>query len=540
LVGHGDSTKTTILDAIEYVLNPFWSIAVEDTDFHLIETENPIIIEVSISDVPKALLSEEKFGLFTRGWNLSNGINDEPIDGDELILTIRLKVTDSLDPEWTVINERDDEGKRISHRDRQVIHLSRLGIYSHRHFSWSKGSSLTRLTETTDEASSILLKAARQIRSAADFSELIDFSNVATQTQTEATKLGVKPKSSYAPGMDGGFSITGPGSISIFDGKIPIRLSGLGTKRLITLAIQLQCIQKNSLLLIDELETGLEPHRLRHLIRHLIKNCDAEDGTKGQVFFTTHSSIAIAEIGAEKLWVVRSDNGVTTCTQVPDTLIGTVRALPESLLAKRIIVCEGKTEIGLVWSLEKNCIENHKDPFTYKGVVAAYGEGDNSTRRALALSQLGYETCAFLDSDKLEELSPSVAELQAAGIKVFHWQGAYSSEERLMLDLPEDVLAKVWAYGIEIFNNDTIHNFACSYSQVPKDSFELTLASMKTAFIDPVKVRTTIGKVSKKMEWFKRIDRGMELGEIIFKSLHLYSQSPFGKTISELESWIYG
>jgi hypothetical protein len=108
-----------------------------------------------------------------------------------------------------------------------------------------------------------------------------------------------------------------------------------------------------------------------------------------------------------------------------------------------------------------------------------------------------------------------------------------------MLDLPEEALDKVWAYGIEKFNNETIHNLVSSYSQIPKDRFELTLASMNTALREQGKVRTTIGKVSKKMEWFKRIDRGMELGEIVFKDFHLYSQTPFGVTISELESWIY-
>jgi predicted ATP-binding protein involved in virulence len=41
LVGPGDSTKTTILDAISYALSPRWSLPIHDGDFHNGDTSHP-------------------------------------------------------------------------------------------------------------------------------------------------------------------------------------------------------------------------------------------------------------------------------------------------------------------------------------------------------------------------------------------------------------------------------------------------------------------------------------------------------------------
>lgn len=68
LVGPGDSTKTTILDAVEWALSPRWSLPVADTDFYRVTSEEPIVIEATVGELPPALLSDQKFGLEQRGW----------------------------------------------------------------------------------------------------------------------------------------------------------------------------------------------------------------------------------------------------------------------------------------------------------------------------------------------------------------------------------------------------------------------------------------------------------------------------------------
>ena len=72
LIGAGDSTKTTILDAIEWSLSPRWSLPVSDADFHGAITDESIVVEATVGQVPGALLSDQKYGLDQRGWGLTD------------------------------------------------------------------------------------------------------------------------------------------------------------------------------------------------------------------------------------------------------------------------------------------------------------------------------------------------------------------------------------------------------------------------------------------------------------------------------------
>ena len=55
LVGPGDSTKTTILDAIELALAPRWPVQFSDVDFYECESkpDDPIEIEVTVGELPE-------------------------------------------------------------------------------------------------------------------------------------------------------------------------------------------------------------------------------------------------------------------------------------------------------------------------------------------------------------------------------------------------------------------------------------------------------------------------------------------------------
>src|SRR3990172_9680061 len=86
LIGPCDSNKTTILDAIEYCLYPSWNLAIDDSDFYMTDIRNEILIKVTISGLPQELLTDQKFGLFIRGWSNETGISDEPKPGNEIVL----------------------------------------------------------------------------------------------------------------------------------------------------------------------------------------------------------------------------------------------------------------------------------------------------------------------------------------------------------------------------------------------------------------------------------------------------------------------
>jgi hypothetical protein len=103
LIGPGDSTKSTVLEAVELVLTPRRNVSFDDADFYNADTGNPIVIEITVGEPPKDLLSFDRFGYLVRGWGGSSGIRDEPQDGDDPLLTIRLRADESLEPRWSVV-----------------------------------------------------------------------------------------------------------------------------------------------------------------------------------------------------------------------------------------------------------------------------------------------------------------------------------------------------------------------------------------------------------------------------------------------------
>ena len=62
LIGPGDSTKTTILDAIELALAPRWNVPFSDADFYRADITVPINIQVTLGQLADDLLSEDRCG----------------------------------------------------------------------------------------------------------------------------------------------------------------------------------------------------------------------------------------------------------------------------------------------------------------------------------------------------------------------------------------------------------------------------------------------------------------------------------------------
>ena len=69
LIGPGDSTKTTILDAIELCLNPRANFNGEDTDFYNHDYSVAVTVTLTLVDLPSEFYNDARYGLHLRGWN---------------------------------------------------------------------------------------------------------------------------------------------------------------------------------------------------------------------------------------------------------------------------------------------------------------------------------------------------------------------------------------------------------------------------------------------------------------------------------------
>ncbi|WP_352572666.1 MULTISPECIES: TOPRIM nucleotidyl transferase/hydrolase domain-containing protein [unclassified Mesorhizobium] len=118
-----------------------------------------------------------------------------------------------------------------------------------------------------------------------------------------------------------------------------------------------------------------------------------------QVFLTTHSQVAVVELSADQLHVVRrrDDTHEVLLASSAGDVQGTIRAEPQAMLAGTILVCEGATEVGLIRGIDQ--FYDGNIPIAAHGAALVDGKGTNTFTQALALQALGYRTAVLRDSD---------------------------------------------------------------------------------------------------------------------------------------------
>lgn len=535
LVGPGDSTKTTILDAIELVLLPRWNPIFDDTDFYKCVVNNPIEIICTVGNVPEELINIEKFGAYLRGWNTSGLINDEPMDGDEIVITIKLTVDEHLEPLWHIITDRHEEGKEIHQKDRERLGMSRIGSNVEKHLSWGVGSTLRRITKKTNKPSSELVKVSRMARATVKLDNIEEFISTSDIAKNAVALFGVKPKDGYAAHLDPKGITTGIGSIVIADGNIPIRSMGLGSRRLFALAIQSHIVPDGAIYLIDEVESGLEPHRIRHLLRTFISLIKKDGLTNGQVIMTSHSSVVIAELEAQCLCVVRSKEGTTIVKSISKDLQSTVRSISDSFLARKVLITEGRTEYGMTRSLDIYWQRKGKDSFAFAGLISVDGVGHSAPKKALDLAELGYDAALFIDSDKLTEIVPSIKELKDKGVKIFHWAGEVATEEEVFNCLPWEGVEKLLQLACSIKGESSIYDSICNV--LGGNRVDIA-PNLRDHYSEDV-LRKVIGKKAKSQGWFKSIGNGESFGNIVVTYLDKIPKSSLSKVIEGIQTWAH-
>jgi len=395
LVGPGDSTKTTLLDVLALVLSSKWNVQFTDADFYRCNIAEPILLQVVIGDLPGRMLHEEAHGFDLSGIRPSGELVHDPEEGTEPCVIVQLKVTETLEPVWSVVRPGEaEDGVTITARAREEFGLFRVDDRVDAHLRWGRGSALTRLTAHGTGAGAAVTAAHRAARTAVFDAPRSALHEAADDVTAVAGIIGSSAFTKLQPGLDP-TSSSSTSALLLHDEEVPLTGSGLGTRRLTSLAIQEKAIADGAIVLVDEVEHGLEPHRLHSLLRHLKRRTD---GGVGQVIMTTHAPLAVEALRAADISVVRCVAGTTTVREVPgalDDVQGTLRAGPSTVLASRATVCEGKTEMGITRRLIQHW--DHERASLGKPSHAAYGvcqtDGQGSTNaptRARVLQELGY------------------------------------------------------------------------------------------------------------------------------------------------------
>jgi energy-coupling factor transporter ATP-binding protein EcfA2 len=527
LLGPGDGTKSTILTAIELVLSPAWSVGIDETDCFDLTTANPITITATIANPPAEWQREDAFGMLMRGWHPTDGIHDEPQAGDTPALTVRFTVADDCEPHWHIIADREPTEKTISAKQRSLCNTARIDTVD-RQLTWSTGSLLTKATADHDEAATTFTRAAKAAREAFRAADHPQLSATAAQLQTTARQYGVRPRGAFTAALDSKAMHLRAGCLTLHDTVVPSRLFGLGTRRILAIALQEVVMTTPGIALIDEFEHGLEPHRIRRLLRKL------QTFTAIQTFMTTHSPVCVHELTPTTLCIVRSKDHVTTVLTITDEdLRKTIRAVPESLLARRLLLCEGPTEVGII-----RAIDDHwgttSEPLASRGAIPLDGEGSNAPKRARELKTLGYDVMIFADSDG--SIATEAAALRQAGIEVTMWAGSVCTEQQLFNDLPWQGVKELLSIVLQNRDEQSIRNQIIA-KQLPGITLDLTRPIMD--WTEAPALREVLGRTAGSAGWYKQLHLGEAVGKVLATHLATINTTNTGTVVETLRVWLH-
>lgn len=559
IIGAGDSGKTTILDALTVLFHPNWMVNLSDNDFYQGDPAiNPIRITATVAHPPPDLTTDKTFFAYLRGIDgASLRIVDEP-DDHIPALTCELTVGSDFEPHWRIICDRHPEGTPLSATNRMKFGVRRIDASDH-HLKWVRNSALHQLSEDSDGRSTdtVLREVSRGARAAAR-ETLSPFSSTLDAISTEARTLrAASDRSTFSAELDADLTALTRGSISLHLDDRPVSRTGLGSRRLVTIGVQNLAEAGAHVLLIDELEAGLEPHRTRHLIRYLQRtNCR-------QVLLTTHSPVVVRELSASQLRIARRTTdpapsqttlgkldgaeqpakpsapetigGIVSLVTPPEATQGTIRAHAEGFLSPRVLICEGATEVGFIRAL-CNELEND-EPARMSLIATVDANGDPQfIKPAKHFRQLGYTVGVFCDDDTGTDLT----ELQDEGITILRTARGLDLEQQVLRYLTFQGIRTVIAYAIEEKEldgktpasvQDTLIN-----NGVPR-SIAQALVTGEDLSDPPQDLPQMISIAAGKGGWFKRINRGEDMATLVLDPALTVMTPELKNYLDDLRDW---
>lgn len=551
LIGPGDGCKSTILDAIELAIGSRQNAVFTDADFHRCNVKDPIVIDVTLGDLDADLLNLESYGHFFRGWDTITGAyHNETSALLETVLTVRLAVHDDLEPQWALFSEgasAEGRERNLQWKHRQKIAPTRLGTVASHHMAMGQRSVLGKISEDRTQASRALANASRQARQAFAEEGCLGVEDVLAISTRIANNMGISIDTLYALLDVRGATFSG-GAIALHDeDQVPLRNLGSGSMRLLVAGLQ-KSVGKSSISIIDEIEFGLEPYRIIRLLDTLgAKNNDLSQ----QVFLTSHSPIVLRELSSVQLHAVRAHrtltdaivvNGVETAPAQKTTTnkvypLGaseqaqkTLRACAEAFLTPSVVVCEGKTEIGVIRGLDLyGQSQNHRSILAH-GCHWTDGGGSSMIERTKIIARMGHRTALFMDSD-VPYSAETYAELDALGVAVFRWDEGLSTEAAIFISAPIEQVSRLLDIACEWKSAGSVDDKIRHLSDG-----RYTLAYCRANFAEDMRV--ILGQGAGDGKWFKDIEPAERVLRDILAPQWAQTGAQFTKPLDDLWGWI--
>ncbi|EPX76407.1 ATP-dependent nuclease [Salipiger mucosus] len=501
LVGPGDSGKSTIIDALDWCLGARRTLPVSDADFFALDVDDPIVVECVLGDLDDGLKNLDAYGAFLRGLTDEGDLEDEPGNGLETVLVLRLQIENDLAGQWQLVSPRAEDlgqARGLSWSDRVSVAPTRIGTFANQHLGWQRGSILNLLANERADASAQLAEAGRQARKSFGDSAGEQLAETLGIVDEAADELGVGVGEEARAMLDAHSLNFSGGTIALHDGNgVPLRKLGMGSSRLLIAGLQRRIAERSSIALVDEVEIGLEPHRISKFLTALGSK-QAEPPM--QVFMSTHSPVVLRELKSPQLGLVRAgQNHSVMPAGHTDDVQATLRSAPEGFLGLHVLICEGATEVGLLRGLDLYLSDCNRPTFQAAGGVVVDGGGVSRVyRKALPFSELLYHAAVLRDDDVQPDAADEQRFEDRAGT-VFKWTVGWAFEEELFDCLSDDGIENMWEFLIGVRREEKLVEHLRNVKNGSVD--------IDTLLSDPDDDdRALLAKAAKKGSWLKRID----------------------------------
>lgn len=367
VVGAADGGKSTVLEAIVLLFSPAPNYGLSEFDYHGRNLDAGFSIQAVLSFSDVGIMRDEGFPAPPmQGW-LNNKLTDLPDEaGAEPVLVCRLTGTADQESRYEILGAGGEIRAPFSRAMRRRIGLARLGVADRgdRDIRLVQGGALDRYLQGQDVRQTVLQAVMKTpLHEQLDAGPKAALKSISewfeTRNLPHPIRLGLVGRPGVSLAASVGLTVGADDPTSL-----PLSAWGTGTRRLAALEISTLGVSAETIAVIDEPETGLEPYRQRVFIRDL-----AAHGR--QAFVTTHARAVLAQAAkaTSQIWRIGNAPPPDPAVEMKEdeaagepkshalfvlagselNLIALTQA--EALFAKLPVVCEGVTEVGFATRL---------------------------------------------------------------------------------------------------------------------------------------------------------------------------------------------
>lgn len=430
ILGGGDVGKSTLLDAIALLLSPSNNFVLSEADYWHRKYDEEFVIQAVIALPASTEISHQQKFSWPWEWNGKDAVPPIVPDSEEddiptpdcPVYRIQVRGTPELETIWEIVQPNDD-ADQLSAAVRRKIGCVRLGgdDRNDRDLRLVYGSALDRL----------LADKGLRARIGQQVSEINLQDKLGEDARNALGKLDKILKDDSLPNkLELGLTSSHGLSIGALIGllaeraqgvPLPLASWGSGTRRMATLQIAAATETETRITVIDEIERGLEPYRVRKLVKSV-----QDEAT--QCFVTTHSPVAISSADNSCLWYLDQAGSIG---ELPRKKIAKQQDRdPETFLSRLAIIAEGPTEVGFAsYVLAQELDVSLSD----SGLRVCNGQGNPAVLDLLEAMVSGHLTFGgFVDNEddspgRWEKLKESMGDL------LFQWEAGCTEENIISL-----------------------------------------------------------------------------------------------------------